>query len=86
MSMTCHITSHMPSQTLQRVTDMVRDKYKLFHTSIQVEVPMGQKFHFKCEQDVHDDDREYKDEKHKKHGEHSHGHGHSHGEAAKKDE
>ena len=46
MSMTCHITSHKPSQTLERVTNMVRKKYKLFHTSIQCEVARGEDFHF----------------------------------------
>ena len=78
MSMTCHITSHHPSQTLQRVTDMVRDKYKLYHTSIQCEVPMGKPFHFKCEQDVHDDVRQWKGD-HESHNTHTHGHSHSHG-------
>jgi hypothetical protein len=76
MSMTCHISSHMPSQTLERVTDMLRKKYKLFHTSIQCEVPHGQKHYFSCEQDVHDMKITHKD-KHKDHG-HSHAHGHDH--------
>lgn len=57
LSMTCHITSRKPAQTLQRVTDMIRKKYKLFHTSIQVEVEQDDKFYFLCAQDVHADNR-----------------------------
>jgi len=34
MSMTCHVTTHKPSQTLERVTNTLRTKYKLYHTSI----------------------------------------------------
>lgn len=49
MSMTCHVTSHKPQQTLERLTSTLRKKYKLFHTSIQCEVPHGSEFAFKCE-------------------------------------
>lgn len=66
MSMTCHITSHKPSQTLERVTSVLRSKYKLFHTSVQCEVPVNALFHFKCEQDVHDMEAHYKEKGHDK--------------------
>ena len=37
LSMTVHITSLKPLKTLAAVTDLLRRKYKLHHTTIQVE-------------------------------------------------
>lgn len=36
-AMSCHIVSQHPLKTLHAVTDMCRRKYKLYHTTIQVE-------------------------------------------------
>lgn len=37
MSMTVHIKSRKPLKTLSQATDLCRRKYKLFHTTIQLE-------------------------------------------------
>jgi hypothetical protein len=37
--MTAHITSKKPQRALVLITKMCREKYKLYHTVIQVEDP-----------------------------------------------
>jgi len=56
ISMTCHIQSLKPLKTLSQVTDLLRRKYKLHHTTIQVEgIDDKEKnpHNFKCENDIH---------------------------------
>jgi Co/Zn/Cd efflux system component len=53
-SLSAHITSETPLKTLSMVTDLCRRKYKLFHTTIQVEGTDDSKHYFKCENDLHD--------------------------------
>jgi zinc transporter 2 len=36
-ALSCHIISKHPLKTLHQVTDLMRRKYKLFHTTVQVE-------------------------------------------------
>ena len=52
-ALSCHIVSQQPLKTLNLVTDICRRKYKLFHTTIQVEGPDGAKHFFNCENDLH---------------------------------
>lgn len=57
LSMSVHIVSRKPLKTLSAVTDLCRRKYKLFHTTIQVEgvEDKEQNPHFfKCENDIHE--------------------------------
>lgn len=56
-SLSAHLTSITPISTLHDATIMLRNKYNLFHTTIQVEpVEDGKhgQYHFKCEQDLHE--------------------------------
>lgn len=56
VSMTGHIQSLKPLKTLAQVTDLLRRKYKLFHTTIQVEGVEDKEKNphaFKCENDIH---------------------------------
>ena len=52
-AMSCHIISKHPLKTLHQVTDLMRRKYKLFHTTIQVENHSDNPHQFKCENDLH---------------------------------
>ena len=55
-SFTAHCVSHEPLETLQKVTAMLRDKYNLNHTCVQVEGlddDEQNKFHFACTTDMH---------------------------------
>ena len=53
LAMTAHLKSHKPLKTLSEVTELMRTKYGLFHTSIQVE-GAGEGHHdFECENDMH---------------------------------
>lgn len=52
-AMSCHIVSKHPLKTLHHVTDLMRRKYKLFHTTIQVENETENPHQFKCENDLH---------------------------------
>lgn len=57
LSMSVHIKSRKPLKTLASVTDMCRRKYRLFHTTIQVEGvdDKEQNPHsFVCENDIHE--------------------------------
>ena len=57
LSMTVHIKSKKPLKTLAAVTDLCRRKYRLFHTTIQVEGVDDKEqnpHHFHCENDIHD--------------------------------
>ena len=57
LSMSVHIKSRKPLKTLAAVTDLCRRKYRLFHTTIQVEGidDKEQNPHaFVCENDIHD--------------------------------
>jgi len=56
LSMSVHIKSRKPLKTLAAVTDMLRRKYALFHTTIQVEGIDDKEFnphYFECENDIH---------------------------------
>lgn len=53
-SLSAHLTSLTPLKTLQDATLMLRNKYNLFHTTIQVESVEDSKHHFKCEHDLHE--------------------------------
>jgi|Transcript_24399 zinc transporter 2 len=56
ISMTVHIQSVKPLKTLAQVTDLMRRKYKLNHTTIQVEGIDDKEKNphaFKCENDIH---------------------------------
>lgn len=55
-SLTCHVVTTKPLKNLARVTDMLRKKYSLNHTTIQVEGIDDKKKNphaFKCENDIH---------------------------------
>jgi zinc transporter 2 len=57
LSMSVHIKSRKPLKTLAAVTDLCRRKYRLFHTTIQVEGVDDKEsnpHHFHCENDIHD--------------------------------
>lgn len=56
VSMTGHIQSIKPLKTLAQVTDLLRRKYNLFHTTVQVEGIDDKEKNphaFKCENDIH---------------------------------
>ncbi len=56
ISMTCHIVSLKPLKSLARVTDLLRRKYNLHHTTVQVEGiddRTKNQHYFKCENDIH---------------------------------
>ena len=54
-SLSAHIVSETPLKTLNIVTDLLRRKYNLFHTTIQMEGPEdNNKHYFVCENDLHD--------------------------------
>ena len=56
ISMPCHIQSLKPLKTLSQVTDLLRRKYKLHHTTIQVEGIDDKEKNphaFRCENDIH---------------------------------
>jgi len=52
-SLSCHIISSQPLKSLNAVTDLCRRKYKLYHTTIQVEGAHDNPHAFKCENDLH---------------------------------
>lgn len=61
--MTVHIKSKKPLKTLAAVTDLCRRKYRLFHTTIQVEGVEDKEanpHHFVCENDIHDWRKDWK--------------------------
>jgi cation diffusion facilitator family transporter len=56
VSLTVHVVSLKPLKSLARVTDLLRRKYNLHHTTIQVEGVNDKeinKHYFKCENDIH---------------------------------
>jgi zinc transporter 2 len=53
-SLSAHMTSLTPLKTLGAATNMLRKKYNLFHTTIQVESVEESKYYFKCEHDLHE--------------------------------
>lgn len=53
-AMSCHIISKHPLKTLHHVTDMCRRKYKLYHTTVQVENNENNPHKFTCENDLHE--------------------------------
>ena len=57
LSMSVHIKSRKPLKTLAAVTDLCRRKYRLFHTTIQVEGVDDKESNphsFVCENDIHE--------------------------------
>lgn len=56
VSMTGHVQSVKPLKTLAQVTDLLRRKYKLYHTTVQVEGVEDKEKNphaFRCENDIH---------------------------------
>ena len=53
-SLTVHIMSDKPMKTLNMVTDMLRRKYKIYHTTIQMEGFQQTQHNFVCENDLHE--------------------------------
>ena len=53
-AMSMHIQSDKPMKTLSMVTDLCRRKYKLYHTTIQMEGLPESKHAFVCDNDIHD--------------------------------
>lgn len=54
-SLSAHIVSTTPLKTLHIATDLLRRKYNLFHTTLQIEGPEDENKHFfKCENDLHE--------------------------------
>ena len=54
VALTCHLTSDNPMMTLKRVTKFIRKKYKINHTTIQVEARADSKYSFLCSHDLHE--------------------------------
>ena len=48
-ALSAHIQSNQPMKTLSKVTDLCRRKYKLFHTTIQMEGSPESKHAFVCD-------------------------------------
>ena len=53
-ALSAHIKSDLPLKTLSVVTDMLRRKYNIFHTTVQMEGFNENRHAFKCENDIHD--------------------------------
>jgi len=53
-SLSCHITAEEQLKVLSDVTDMLRRKHKLFHTTIQMEGSDDHEHAFKCANDIHE--------------------------------
>ena len=56
VAMTCHLQSVKPLKTMAQVTNLLRRKYGLFHTTLQVEGVEDRETNphtFKCENDIH---------------------------------
>jgi zinc transporter 2 len=53
-SLSCHISSHDQLKTLSKVTDLIRRKFKLYHTTIQMEGVGEHEHAFKCANDLHE--------------------------------
>jgi len=53
-ALSVHIKSDTPLKTLSHVTDMLRRKYGLYHTTVQMEGFNETKHAFKCENDIHE--------------------------------
>lgn len=53
-SLSAHIKSDLPLKTLSVVTDLLRRRYNIYHTTIQMEGFSENKHAFKCENDIHD--------------------------------
>ena len=53
-SLTVHVKSDKPMKTLNMVTDLVRRKYGIYHTTIQMEGFNNDIHNFVCENDLHE--------------------------------
>ena len=53
-SLSCHIKSDTPLKTLSLATDLIRRKYHIYHTTIQMEGFTETKHSFRCDNDIHD--------------------------------
>jgi Co/Zn/Cd efflux system component len=47
IALSCHIQTSSPMKTLKKATRLVNTKYKILHTTIQIE--NVEEDHFKCE-------------------------------------
>lgn len=54
LSLTVHIKSDEPMKALRAVTEMVRRKYNILHTTVQVEGASTHKHQFECDNDLHE--------------------------------
>ena len=54
VALTWHLTSENPMMTLKRATKFIRNKYKINHTTIQVEPRANAKYSFLCSHDLHE--------------------------------
>lgn len=52
ISMSCHLITNEPQNSLKMAREMIKDKYKITHTTIQVELD-DYKFEHKCKFDIH---------------------------------
>jgi Co/Zn/Cd efflux system component len=48
-ALSCHIKSRTPMISLKKATRMINTKYKILHTTIQVEQSENDDFNFICE-------------------------------------
>ena len=76
LSMSAHMRSSKPHKALKKATAILRDKYSIFHTTIQTEKSVPS-----LEIGCCDNDHASSAEKHDHHG---HDHGHDHGNDDKK--
>jgi len=53
-ALSAHIKSDQPLKTLSVVTDLLRRKYNIYHTTVQMEGFSENKHAFKCDNDIHD--------------------------------
>jgi zinc transporter 2 len=52
ISMSCHLVSNNPQESLKEASDICRNKYKIKHSTIQVESTNNQINH-DCDHDLH---------------------------------
>ena len=53
-TLSCHIKSDTPFETLIKIDELCRKKYNLHHNTIQIEGFNDIKHAFKCANDIHD--------------------------------
>ena len=53
-ALSAHVKSDQPLKILSVVTDLLRRKYGIYHTTVQMEGFNESRHAFKCENDIHD--------------------------------